>query len=368
MDFFKDTNQFRTFFVKNYIKFIPKSKFIGVLGTTDTEITIDLAKAVLSNFPDEIVKMESLSGNIFKVNHKVKKVLLNLNPNQLGDIDFFLDMITPQTLIIDRFLINTFENQTEDFLNIEVQKLLGKIPKDSLLILNGDDNLIKKLTEEVSADKIFFGTDSKTSDAWAGNMRIKNFKLSFELNYGVERVEINSLLFGFNQIYPILAAASLGISLDIPLLIIKKNIEKVAQTEQRMEVLNGPNGSVTIADTANSNAFAAIESIDSLNHVSARRRILVLGDLENGEKAFKEIARKIFKDKLDLVLLCGEENQKLAEELDRLGFLPERLKANLQIPQTISQLLSVLGRGDIVLIEGGDNLKLSEVVKRISKK
>lgn len=368
MDFFKNTNQFRSFFLKNFIKFIPKSKFIGVLGTADTEITIDLAKAVLSSPSDEIVKMDSISNNIFKLNHKVKKVLLNLNPHQLGDVDFFLNLVTPQTLIIDRFLINNFENQTEDFLNVEMQKLLNRIPKDSLLLLNGDDHLIKKLTEEVSCNKLFFGTDSKTSDAWAGNIRIKNFKLSMELNYGVERVEINSLLFGFNQIYPILAAASLGISLDIPLLTIKKNIEKVSLTEQRMEVLNGPNGSVAIADTANSNAFAAVESIDSLNHVSARRRILVLGDLENGEKAYKEIARKIFKDKLDLVLLCGEENQKLAEELDRLGFLPERLKANLQIPQIISQLLSVLGRGDIVLIEGGNNLKLSEVAKRISKK
>ena len=84
-------------------------------------------------------------------------------------------------------------------------------------------------------------------------------------------------------------------------------------------------------------------------------------------EGLKEVARKIYKDRVDLVFLGGGSTQVIADELLSLGFIPERLETGLQNTQITSQLLKVLSKGDVVLIKGSKSSKLTEVVKKLSK-
>lgn len=364
----------KKFLAKQYLKFIPGSKFVGVSGDIDTTMTILLCKACLSdNFltlastdfagNNSSNILENISSLILKVGPRVSKVLVELTIQNLGDMDLYLDLIRPQTVIIGRTQLADYRSEN--------LKLIQSLPKSGLAILNGDDPYTKKLSEGIDTQIIYFGTNPQFSSVWAGNLRINDFQTIFELNYGVERVEIRSQLFGLNQIYPILSAAALGISLDIPLINIKKSLEKVGPIEHRMQALLGYNDSVIIDDTQSNNFFEIEEVMENLNQVSGRRRILVLGEIRNlgqySERVHRGIARKIFKDKLDLVLLGSGDTKIIADELFKLGFLPDRIKFNLNNSGMVTQLLSVLSRGDIVLIKGDPAKRLDEVVKRITR-
>jgi len=106
--------------------------------------------------------------------------------------------------------------------------------------------------------------------------------------------------------------------------------------------------------------------------VPARRRVLVLGEMRElgqySEKLHRQIAQRIYKEKLDLIFLGQGDAQIIADELRSLGFWEERMESNLQNSELVTKLLKTLGKGDVCLIKGSKAVRLDEVVKRIAKK
>jgi UDP-N-acetylmuramyl pentapeptide synthase len=79
------------------------------------------------------------------------------------------------------------------------------------------------------------------------------------------------------------------------------------------------------------------------------------------------IAREIYSNKIDLVLLGSGQTKYIEAELTKLGFIPERMLSGLQNPAIVANLIKILGKGDVVLIKGHPNLRFSEIVKKVSK-
>lgn len=368
-------NFIKQFLAKNYSKFISASKFVAVSGPQNSALITLLCEAVakarfntISSLSQkeilEEVKLSDLSSTVLKITPSVKKAIFEVPILSLGDTNNFLNLVSPETLILDRI-------SHENSLLSEYQNLINKLPQNGLLILNGDDHELRKIAEGSLSEVFFYGINQPKNSVWAGNVRIQNFQTIFELNYGVERVEISPQLFGLTQIYPMLAASAFGISLNIPLITIKKSLEKVLPLEHQMEVLTGFNDSIILDDSLNFDTLNIEETLENLNHVSARRRIVVIGGFKESDGRTqaleKALARKIYKDKVDLVILGNANTSFLADELDKLGFIKERVKTELNNLQIVSQLLSILARGDCVLVKGGKGLRLDEVVKRIAK-
>ena len=238
---------------------------------------------------------------------------------------------------------------------------------------NGRDDInTRKLAEKTKAQVVFYGTDPKHCNVWAGNIRIENLKTTFELNYGVERIQVTYPLLGEHQIYPALAAAALGIVEGISLGRIKKGLENVAPAEHRLQSLTGPHDSIILDDTYNAAPTAVEAAIMTLLRIPSRRKIVVLGEMrelgEYTEQMHQEIARLIYKEKIDIVILGQGDTRYIAEELESLGYWEDKLFANLQNSQIVALLLKTLVKGDVCLIKGARAVRLDEVVKRITKK
>src|SRR5581483_5546920 len=99
---------------------------------------------------------------------------------------------------------------------------------------------------------------------------------------------------------------------------------------------------------------------------------VVLGEMRElgnfSEKMHREIARKIYKEKIDLVLTGMGDAEVIGDELLKLGFIPERLSAGLSNPQLVAELLKVIAKGDVCLVKASKDVKFNEVVERIIKK
>ena len=290
-----------------------------------------------------------------------------------GEMDFYLSLVQPKTVIMTQIsYVNCEDLGDIDEIVEEESKLIKQLDTSGVAILNFDDPQSKKLAKECQGSVIYYGSDPQNCTVWAGNIKIEDFRTSFELNLGVERVKVNLRLLGSHQVYSCLAAAALGIVNDIPLTKIKLSLESLQGLEHRMQVVLGPNGSTILDDTINCSPADLDAAIDTLLQVNARRRILVLGQMPNLGKysdfLHRQAAQKIFKEKIDLVYLGQGDAEIIGEELKSLGFWEERISSNLQNSQIVSKLLKTLGKGDAVLIKGDRLLRLDEVVKRISKK
>lgn len=375
----KRAHLIRFFLARQYAKFYPRELFVGVTGSVGKTTTVNACKAVLSekfitlSTQSSLDTILNLPATLLKVRPKTQKVILELGVEYPGEMEYYLSMIKPSVGVVTKISL-----QHSEFLGgiekiaSEKGKLIEQLPKEGFAILNYDDLPTRKLAAKTEAQVIFYGTDSQKCHIWADRVQIKDLQTNFQLNYGVERIEVNSQLLGNHQVYPLMAAAALGISQGLNLITIKKGLEKLEPEMHRMQTFEGFNGSIILDDTYNA-AFSAVEeALETLNRIPARRRIAVLGEMKElgqfTQKLHRLIAQTIFKNKLDLVFLGGGDTKYINEELLNLGFNPERVFYNLQNPQISSKLLKILSRGDVVLVKGARTLLLGEVVKRLARK
>ncbi len=377
--FKKPLHLVRIFLAANYAKLFPKTLFIGITGSAGKTSTTIACAFVLKQKYKTLSTEPSLDPilnipiTILKIRPSIKKVILEMGIEYPGEMDFYLHLVSPATVII-----TTIAYQHSEHLGglkeiaSEKGKLVEQLSSEGTAILNYDDINVRKMVDLTSAKVIFYGTDKQNCHVWAGNIRIENFKTVFELNYGVERVEVKYPLLGPHQVYSALAASALGLNEGISLGSIKIALEKMEPAEHRMSVYEGFNGSIIIDDSYNGSPISVEAAIQTIQLLTARRRIVVLGETKElgqySEEQHRKIARIIYKEKVDLVLLGTGEAKIIADELIKLGFPAERLESNLQNPQMVAQLLKVLNKGDVCLIKGSRSLRLDEVVKRVAKK
>lgn len=364
---------------RQYARLYPPKNFVGVTGSVGKTTCVVLCKAVCLQKYKTITTLPNLDpvlnipSTLLKLNPTIQKVILEMGVEFKGEMDYYLSLIRPKTAVITKISYAHSENLGDiNGILEEKGKLVESLGEDGLAILNWDDINCRKLAEKCKGNVMYYGTDPKNCNIWAGNVKIENFTTTFELNLGVERVKVNFKLLGLHQIYPALAAALLGVVNNIPLTKIKLALEGVEPMEHRMQALTGPNGSILLDDTYNCSPAAMDAAIDTLLAIPSRRKIIVLGQmLELGsysEKLHRQVAQRIYKEKLDLVILGQGDANFIADELSGLGFWEERLEANLQNSQIVSKLLKTLGKGDVCLIKASRALRMDEVVKRIAKK
>ncbi len=372
----------RIFLARQLAKLYPRSTFIGVTGTVGKTTTVLCCYEVLSQkFPtiattqSKVVNLDPVFNipiTLLRMKPGVKKAILEMGIEYPGDMDVNLSFVSPATGILTRLshahseFLGGVNEITE-----EKSKLLKQLPEDGLAILNYDDPNVRKLAESLKAKVIFYGTSSSHCLVWASNIRLKDFRTHFELNHGVERVEVDFPLLGKHQIYPALAAAALGISLGMSLTSIKKGLEKIEPAQHRLQALKGISDTVVLDDTYNSSPVAVEEALNVLQELPARKRVVVLGEMRElgkySEELHRTIAQKIYKDKVDFCLLGTGDTKFIADELLRLGYSEERLFANLTNPQIATTLSTIVAKGDLILVKASRAVRLDEVVNRITK-
>lgn len=377
--FKKPLHLLRIYLVRQYAKLFPREKFIAVTGSVGKTTCVQAATAVLSSkfktlsTKPNLDPVLNIPATLLKVNPQFKKVILEMGIEYKGEMDFYLSLVQPATVIFTKisYVHNQYLGDLDEIIE-EKGKLISQLDEKGIAILNFDDPNCRKLAKNCKGSVIYFGTDPQNCTIWAGNINIEGFKTTFELNLGVERVKVNYQLLGYHQIYPAMAAATAGVVNEIPLTKIKLALESIEPSEHRMQVVTGPNGSIILDDTYNSSPAALEAAIDTLLQVNARRRIVVLGEMRElgpySEKLHRLIAQKIYKEKIDQVYLGQGDTQFIWDELKSLGFWEERVESNLQNSQLVGKLLKNLGKGDVILIKGSRAVRLDEVVKRIAKK
>lgn len=368
----------RLFLARKISGVSPRSRFIGITGSVGKTTTKEFCYAVLSQKFKTIASRENIDPifnipeTLLKVRPNTEKVILEMGIEYPEEMDFYLSLVQPATAIITRisYAHSLYLGNVEQ-IAIEKGKLVKQLPKDGVAILNWDDISCRKLASETEAKVLFYGINSKNCHVSAGNIKIIPYYTRFELNYGVERVEVNLKLLGRHWVSLALAAATLGLANGLSLFTIKKGLEEVLPQNHRLQILEGQNGSFILDDTYNSSPVALEEALNVLAEIPARKRIAVLGEMRElggySEQLHRDVARRIYKDRCaDVILLGGGDACYIADELTKLGF-SGKVESNLSHSQIVAAVLRTVNKGDVVLVKGSRAVKLEEVVGRIKK-
>ncbi|MFH1661840.1 MAG: UDP-N-acetylmuramoyl-tripeptide--D-alanyl-D-alanine ligase [Candidatus Falkowbacteria bacterium] len=263
----------------------------------------------------------------------------------------------------------------------EKGKLIKSLKKSGWAILNYDDEKVREMEKMTKNKVLTYGfhekADVKAQElvfSFEESKEIDNLLgINFKLNYnGAIAPVFLPAVIGYSAIYASLAGASLGITHSMNLVEISEALRKFNSPKGRMNLVKGVKNTLIIDDTYNSSpqsATSALEVASKIPLEEGARRFAVLGDmLELGsfsEEGHREVGRKVFRSKIDKLIVVGERSRDIARGAKRIGMLSDNVfhfantyNAGKFIQERISQ-------GDLILIKGSQGMRMEKIVKEI---
>jgi len=253
---------------------------------------------------------------------------------------------------------------------IEIKKIAKLLPHFGFLILNFDDETVREIKDETNLNELTFGIQ-KLADFVATDIKL-NFGINFKVNYKGSIVPFwLERTFGKEQIYSALAAIAVGSVLDLNLVEISQNLKNYTPLAGKMRLIEGIKNSWVLDDSESATVFSMIEALLVLGKINwAKRKIAVLGDIIGVGKysieAHENIG-KIASKNTDLLFTFGLRAKFIAESALKSGLKKEKIFYFPTIKDGVEILKKEIKEGDLILVDGSKEMRMSEIVEEIKK-
>ncbi len=305
-----------------------------------------------------------------------QKLVLELAADKPGDIEYLTSFIKPRVAVLTNIgpshleLFKTVENIAK-----EKKILLEKTIDSGTLCLNKDDEKIRQMATGLPQKIIWYGMDD-SADIWASNFEQNLIGIKFNINYKNDSLPIilRNVL-GQHFVYPILAAAAIGLIYEISLGKAIYGLKSLKLPPGRMNLIPGIADSIIIDDSYNANpssmsaALSTLEELDKKKIIKGRiigvlGSMNELGDFEReGHKQVGEKAAAI----LDYLITVGKAaNQYLASKAIEAGLARNKI---FKFEDSVSAgkfLKGFIKKDDIILAKGSqNNVRLEWAIEQI---
>jgi len=285
-----------------------------------------------------------------------------------GEMDIYARLIRPDITVVTS--IGSEHNRslgTLETTRSEKSAMVKSLRESGLAVLNGDDPNVLWMKSQTSARVITFGI-GETNDIiardikldWPNGMRLK-------LHAGGETRALSTRLIGKHMVYPVLATIAVAIAEGLDLDQVIRALESLPPTSGRLQPVELANGAFILRDDHKSGLETVEAALDALSEIPAKRRIVVLGEIEEppGSQGpiYRAIGERIAEIAWQAIFLGGDTGCKsYAVGAKRGGLPPERIiNAGRDIFKAIEALRETLIPGDVVLIKGRDTQRLERV-------
>lgn len=350
-------------------------KIVGVTGSAGKTSTKDLVAAALSskykvfktqgNFNNQI----GLPLMIFKLDNSYDIAVLEMGMNNLNEIHTMAKAARPDIALVTN--VGTAHigklGSRENILKAKLE-ITDFFNKDSILIINGDNDLLSKISND-KFKVLKIGIDSDV------NLKAKNIKfgenyVEFTVNEDADEIFYIDVP-GKHTVLNSLLAIACGKALGMTLREIRQGLKELQTTAMRLDIIKGKKFSI-IDDCYNANPDSMKAAIDVLKNFTAKRKIAVLGIMgELGDKSYKahkEIAQYALRNGIDLLMTFGEANNAYEEGFKSVGSGKGEYKSFNDFNKLIKYLLNeCLKEGDVVLVKASRAAKFEVIVDELKK-
>ncbi|MFZ5982175.1 MAG: UDP-N-acetylmuramoyl-tripeptide--D-alanyl-D-alanine ligase, partial [Patescibacteria group bacterium] len=303
-------------------------------------------------------------------------LVLEMGADRSGDIKYLSQLVKPGIGIITDVSGSHLEFfKTLEGVAREKSELVKNLPESGLAILNADNELVLKMKDAVEVRTISFGF-SEGSDIQA-NEPVFNYDdegniqgLSFKLNYKGNTLPVRlSNILARHQIYAVLSAICVGVEMGINLVQASQAVENFSSPRGRMNLIFGIRNSLLIDDSYNASPKSAMAALETVKEISAKRKIVVLGDmLELGketEEGHKKVADKFLEIGGDIFLAVGTRMQFAVKRLIERHFNESQIYCFKNSLEAGKKLEEIVREGDLVLIKGSQGVRMEKVVEEV---
>ena len=344
---------------------------IAVTGSNGKTTTKELIAGVLGTRWQVLKPVGSFNNQwglpltILRLGPEHQALVVELGANRPGEIAGLAAIARPTIAVVTTVAhAHTEFFGSLDGVRAEKTALVRAVPAGGQVVLNADDPRVAGMATASAAPVITYGRAASATVRAAGDVVEDGDGLRFTLGVGDAREPVTLALAGRHNVTNALAAAAVGVALDVPLGEIARGLAGVRPVKGRCVWREA--GDVRILDdTYNASPVsvrAALETVAA--HRGDHRVVVVLGDMfELGaitEEAHREAGRLVARLPADELVGVGR-HARLAVEAARAAGLAEAHHATT-FEDTMAHLLKRVTPGDLVLVKGSRGMRMERVV------
>ncbi|HET8823343.1 MAG TPA: UDP-N-acetylmuramoyl-tripeptide--D-alanyl-D-alanine ligase [Thermoleophilaceae bacterium] len=339
----------------------------GSFGKTTTKACVNAVAALRGPSHATPASFNSFLGVVRAINEglssKHKSFVVEMGAYRRGDVAELCELARPRVGVLTAIGPAHLERfGSLDEIERAKGELAEALPENGTYVTSADDERCLRTTERTAARVVLFSAAGDAdAEISAAGIEMAEGTTRFTLRHRTaqgagEEAGVRTRLLGRHNVANLLAAAAVGVSMDLRLDAIARALARVSPPAHRLApILNRPAGIVVIDDAYNSNPVGAAAALEVLaSHEAARRVLVTPGMVELGEReqeenqAFGSRAAEV----CDLVVLVGEERARpILAGLRAASFPEDRIHVVANTAAAQELLARTTRRGDVVLFE-----------------
>lgn len=343
-------------------------QIVAVTGSVGKTSTKDMLNSVISqsfntfatkgNFNNEI----GVPLTIFQLDSSYSKAVVEMGMSNLGEISRLTKIAKPQVAVITNIGTSHIGNlgSRENILKAKLEVLECL---EGVAILNGDDEYLWGVREEITHKTVYYGIENKDADYIAYDVKCDDRGSSFKVNINESEHIFYVPVVGLHHVYNAMAAIICGLHFGMNVDDIARGVGSFATSGMRQREVQI--GTVKlIEDCYNASPDSMKSSLNVLKSMSANcRSIAVLGDmLEQGEFAEENhriVGKYTAASGADTLVCVGNDTVYTADEAKKSGVSNVyKFDTNAEAAEFLCKYVK---DGDVVLFKASRGMKLEEV-------
>lgn len=344
---------------------------VGVIGSVGKTSTKEMITSVLStkfnvlktegNFNNEI----GLPLTICRIKDEHQVAVVEMGISDFGEMHRLGDIAKPDMVVMTNIgqCHLEFLKDRDGILRAKTE-VFQHMPKDGIVILNGDDDKLKT-ADTLGLKKIFYGLNGQeisATDIVADGISATKAVISINGN----KISVTIPLPGNHNVANALAATAVGNELGLSSDDIKKGLEGAGTIAGRNNVIN-VRGITIIDDCYNANPVSMKASIEVLGK-AAGRTIAVLGDMgelgADERKLHFEIGQALEDNNIGYVFTAGELSEEINKSLNQKNSSCMAHHYG-DVDSMLQDLLPIVRSGDTILVKASHFMQFGKVVEAL---
>jgi UDP-N-acetylmuramoyl-tripeptide--D-alanyl-D-alanine ligase len=354
-----------------------RCQVVGVTGSTGKTSTKDFLVAALG--PDRNVCATRGNRNnelgvpltVLEAGPRTEVLVVEMGMRGEGEIRALCEVAKPTLGVVTNIGQTHIELLgSQDAIVRAKGELVGCVPVDGRVFLNGDDAWSRTLAECSAAPVTWYGMGADV-DVRATDIETDELgRASLTLSAAGEQARFSLPVPGRHHAYTAAAAAAVALHLGAGLQEIAQGLASVEPTGMRMQVFTAASGVTVINDAYNANPTSMRAAVAALTDMRAvGKRVAVLGDMAElgsfAELAHFALGEIVARSGVEGLVTVGPRARRIADGALAEGMSPERVRPCAGVEEASEVLDDLLGAGDIVLVKASRSMGLERIVEGI---
>lgn len=345
---------------------------VGSYGKTTTAQALSVALGAPRLTDDDWNAGTALADAILHASPHARPAVIESSISEPGQMARYARLIRPSMVVVTSIGTEHWASlKTLDATREEKAAMLRALPSRGLAILNGDDVQVLRMRSASPSPILTCGL-GPDNDVRATELVDDELSgLRFRLHLAGETYDVRTRLLGRHMAYPVLAAAAASWAEGRDVRRSLDALQFLNPAWNRLRPVPHRSGATLILDAYKSALETMVAALETLERLPARRRIAVLGDVEEppGSQGpiYRQLGERVGRI-ADLVLFVGGKTnlQRLRVGTASAG-LPRDAVALVHhdLRDAARVLERELRSGDLVLIKGRSTQHLERIALRL---